>query len=179
MVGVTSVRPLLLASIVIVLASVSAPSLLTHYFDRPQAGEGAAAPEPAAIDEAEASGGRSVAIEAERDGHFYIDAQINFRPVRMMVDTGATVVALRQSDAESVGIRMRRADFDQPVQTANGTTHAAEATLDAIAVEDIEIDGVRALVLPDDQLSVSLLGGSFLSRLERFEMRSETLIFEN
>jgi aspartyl protease family protein len=173
-------RPLLFASILIMLASVAAPSLVTRYLERPQTEESAAATTAAAVEvEAGAPFGRSVAIAAESDGHFYIDAEINFRPVRMMVDTGATVVALRQSDAEAVGIRLHRADFAHPVQTANGATHAAEAMLDAIAVADIEIDGVRALVLPDDQLSVSLLGGSFLNRLERYEMRSETLIFEN
>lgn len=173
-------RLLLFASLLIVLASVSAPGLVSRYLDRPRAAQMPAEPALAAVEEGHAgSGSRSVVVEAERDGHFYIEARINLRPVRMMVDTGATVVALRQSDAEAAGIRVRRADFDQPVQTANGTTQAAAATLDAISVEDIEIPRVRALILPDDQLSVSLLGGSFLSRLERFEMRSETLIFEN
>lgn len=171
-------RPLLFASLLIVLASVSAPGLVSRYLDRPRAGPAPAAPALAAEEELHSSS-RSVEIEAERDGHFYIEAHINLRPVRMMVDTGATVVALRRSDAEAAGIRVRPADFDQPVQTANGTTQAAEATLDTIAVEAIEIERVRALILPDEQLSVSLLGGSFLSRLERFEMRSETLIFEN
>jgi len=171
-------RPLLFASLLIVLASVSAPGLVSRYLDRPRIGPAPAAPALAAEEELHSSS-RSVEIEAERDGHFYIEAHINLRPVRMMVDTGATVVALRRSDAEAAGIRVRPADFDQPVQTANGTTQAAEATLDTIAVEAIEIERVRALILPDEQLSVSLLGGSFLSRLERFEMRSETLIFEN
>src|SRR5688572_18064794 len=116
-------RPLLFASLLIVLASVSAPGLVSRYLDRPRAGPAPAAPALAAEEELHSSS-RSVEIEAERDGHFYIEAHINLRPVRMMVDTGATVVALRRSDAEAAGIRVRPADFDQPVQTANGTTQA-------------------------------------------------------
>ena len=107
------------------------------------------------------------------------NAEINARPVHLMVDTGATVVALRQSDAVSAGIRLMPGDFTNPVQTANGTTMAAETEIDSIMVEDIEVQRIRALVLPDDQLSISLLGASFLNGLERYEVADGTLIFEN
>ncbi len=177
-------RPLLFASILIVLAAVSAPGLLTRFVERPATSEALANDEQDGADAARerAAGAATtgqVAIKAGRDGHFYVDAEINFRPVRMMVDSGATVIALRQSDAHAAGIRPRRADFDRPVQTANGTAYAAEAELDSVAVREIEVGGVRALILPDDQLSVSLLGGSFLNRLARFEVSGGTLIFEN
>jgi aspartyl protease family protein len=177
-------RNLLLASAVIVLAAVSAPGLLTRYLEtsrEPEAslqarqiGGAGETEEPA-----RASGGHVHEIEIARDGHFYVDADINFRPVRLVVDTGATVVALRESDAVSAGIRMRPSDFQHPVQTANGTTNAAQATLESVEVAGIEVRNVRALVLPDDQLSISLLGGSFLSGLERFEVQDGTLTFEN
>ncbi len=177
-------RPLVFASILIVLAAVSAPGLLTRFVERPATSEALANDEQDGADVARerAAGAATtgqVAIKAGRDGHFYVDAEINFRPVRMIVDTGATVIALRQSDAHAAGIRPRRADFDHPVQTANGTAYAAEAELDSVAVREIEVGGVRALILPDDQLSVSLLGGSFLNRLARFEVSDGTLIFEN
>jgi aspartyl protease family protein len=48
-----------------------------------------------------------------------------------------------------------------------------------VRVDDIEVSDVRALVLPDDRLAVSLLGASFLSRLARYEVSGGTLIFEN
>lgn len=122
---------------------------------------------------------REVRIKAGRDGHFYVDADVNLRPVRLMVDTGATVVALRASDAAAAGIRVRDADFTNPVQTANGQTRAAEAMLDSIAISDIELRHIRALIIPDDQLAISLLGGSFLHGLHRFEVEDGTLVFEN
>jgi aspartyl protease family protein len=178
-------RSLLLASAVIALAAISAPKYLSAVLS---GDPGRAATEqrmsaaPDAVEERSATrsaAARQVEIGVAEDGHFYVDAEVNFRTVRLMVDTGATVIALRESDAREAGLRLNPRDFEFPVGTANGTAYAAEVDLDSIAVADIEVRGVRALVLPDDQLSVSLLGASFLNRLERFEIDDGTLIFEN
>ena len=171
-------RGLFFASVAIMVAAASAPGLVTRYLERPTAAE----PPQAGDEELPQRGTGSssqVEIKAESDGHFYVDAEVNFRPVRLLVDTGATVTALRRSDAEAAGIRLIAADFAHPVGTANGTTYAAEAELDSVAVEGIELSGVRAFVLPDEQLAISLLGASFLNRLTRFEVADGTLIFEN
>ncbi len=179
-------RSLLLASLLIAGIAAALPSIFTNYFSPAAKGRAAANPHAALEERAAAaaegrqpSGPRQVEVKAERDGHFYVDAQVNFRPVHLMVDTGATVVALRVSDAAAAGIRVLPADFVNPVQTANGTTNAAEAKLESISVSDIELRNVRALIVPDDQLSVSLLGGSFLRGLRRFEVADGILTFEN
>jgi aspartyl protease family protein len=174
-------RPLLITCILIGLAAVVAPNFFTHYLRQPVVANVAAEGAPASDNPESPSPAepRQVEIRAERDGHFYVDAQINNRPVRLMVDTGATVVALRASDAAAAGIRVAKSDFTNPVQTANGTTMAAEAQLDSVAVDDIEVRHIRALIVPDDQLSLSLLGGSFLNGLQRFQVADGTLIFEN
>lgn len=172
-------RTLLFVSILIVLAASSAPGLLARYIQQSPARAGPVAEAAATAEPSQRAPRSGFEVKAERDGHFYLEAEINFRPVRMMVDTGATVVALRASDARAAGIRVTAADFTQPVQTANGTTGAAEALLDVIAIEDIEVRNVRALVIPDEKLRTSLLGGSFLHRLRRFEVSDGTLMFEN
>lgn len=176
-------RSLLITCILIGLAAVAAPKLFMHYAKQPTTANMVSAPSTSATDEASAAappGVRQVEIEAEGDGHFYVSAEINTaHDIRLMVDTGATVVALRASDAAAAGIRPLKSEFVDPVQTANGTTMAAEATLDRISIEDIEIHHVRALVLPDDQLSLSLLGGSFLKGLQRYQVADGRLVFEN
>ena len=175
-------RNFLFASVALMVLGVAAPGVLTKYV-KPDGGEAetalyeASAEEPAAP--ASGGNGRQFSIRASRDGHFYLDAEINFRDVRFMVDTGATAVALRESDAASAGIRVSKGEFDKPVSTANGVTYAAAVMIDALTVEDIRVTGVRALVLPDDALSISLLGSSFLNKLGRFEVADGTLIFEN
>ncbi len=177
-------RSLLVVSLLICGIAVAMPSFFTHYMGK-SAPAGLASVRPTPAPEVSPAANRQdvvaseVQIKAENDGHFYVDASVNFRPVRLMVDTGATVVALRASDAAAAGIHVHDADFTNPVQTANGTTNAAEATLDSVSISDIEVRDVRALIVPDDKLSISLLGGSFLHGLRRFEVADGTLTIEN
>jgi aspartyl protease family protein len=179
-------RALLFISAIIALVAIAAPRAFTYYMDGGHASRRSPTREAMtreiSVDRperAEQSSGQRVQVEAARDGHFYVDAEINFRPVRLIVDTGASVVALRESDAATAGIRVRPGDFQRPVQTASGTTNAAEATLDSVAIEYIEVRNVRALILPDEELSVSLLGGSFLNDVERYEVTDGTLVIED
>ncbi|MYZ48682.1 TIGR02281 family clan AA aspartic protease [Propylenella binzhouense] len=169
-------RNLLVLSVLIALAAASVPGIVARYA---APADGLVGERPNGRQAAKAAGPRRIAIRAGADGHYYVDAAINLRPIRLMVDTGATVVVLRQSDAARVGLRTVRADFSHPVQTANGTTYGAETTLDSVAVSDIDVGDVRALVIPDAQLGMSLLGASFLNRLGRFEVSNGTLILED
>jgi aspartyl protease family protein len=176
-------RSVLLICLLIGGVAVAMPNLFTTYMAPGKTHRVAVVEEPAETEApavtTHSSASRVIEIRAERDGHFYVEAEINFRPVRLMVDTGATVVALRASDAAEAGVRVRESDFVNPVQTANGTTKAAEAVLESVSVSDIELRNVRALIVPDDQLSVSLLGGSFLHGVRRFEVADGTLVIED
>lgn len=176
-------RSLLLICFLIAAIGIAAPGMITRFLVRPAENASPAADlpkgHPGARSGQQSSAANRFEVKAESDGHFYVDAEINRRRVHLIVDTGASVVALRRSDAEAVGIRAVPADFDHPVATANGTVNGAEANLDSVSVADIEVDGVRALVLPDESLSVSLLGATFLNRLARFQVSDGSLMFEN
>ena len=176
-------RPLLFVCALIAVAGVALPRLLSERLGGATAPAGTHAPRASRLQSGvTARSSRTSAqaeFKAERDGHFYVDAEINGRPVHLMVDTGATVVALRQSDAEVAGIHVNKADFVHPISTANGAVDAAEAQLDSISIREIDVDDVRALVLPDASLSISLLGATFLNRLGRLEVSNGTMTFEN
>jgi len=88
----------------------------------------------------------------------------------MLVDTGASIVALSYEDAETVGIRVTANDFTAQLRTANGVVEAAPVRLPEIRVGDILVENVDAVVLPRGRLGTSLLGMSFLRRLRGFEM---------
>ena len=121
----------------------------------------------------------SVRIPVQADGHYYVDGKVNGRNVALVVDTGATMVALRESDARRAGIRIGRGDFDHPIYTANGTAYAAEVNLGRVSVGGVSVRDVRAVVIPDDRLSISLLGASFLNELQRFQVANNVLVLEN
>jgi len=123
--------------------------------------------------------GSRVELRAGPSGHFHVEAEVNGRSVPVMVDTGATMVALSYEDAESAGIYLRPQDFTHGVNTANGRARVAPVQLDRVSIGDITVRNVRAVVSERGRLSTSLLGMSFLSRLSRAEMRSGTLELED
>jgi aspartyl protease family protein len=104
-------------------------------------------------------------LRRSRNGHFYADAYINGRPIRVLVDTGASAVALSSEDAAVLGIFPRESDFRFGVNTANGTTRVAVVRLESVQVGDVVVDGVQAVVAQPGNQVESLLGMSFLRRL--------------
>ena len=127
----------------------------------------------------ERSGGYgTVELPVGANGHYSTTAMINGRPVDVMVDTGASIVALSFEDAERAGIFVRPTDFTHTVGTANGSTRVALVNLDSVSIGDITVRGVRAAVTEPGKLGVTLLGMTFLNRLSRTEMRRGTLILE-
>jgi len=82
-----------------------------------------------------------------------------------MIDTGASVIALRQQDAARLGIRPAPRDFTAKVTTANGIVLAAPTEIATVELGGILVHNVAAVVLPDEALAQNLLGMSFLSRI--------------
>ncbi|MEZ5937426.1 MAG: TIGR02281 family clan AA aspartic protease [Hyphomonadaceae bacterium] len=107
----------------------------------------------------------SARLRKEDDGHYWANVRINGADLRLMVDTGATYVALTRRDAERAGLDILALPENVQVTTANGEVPARSAMLKSVAVDDIDVSGVRAIVI-DDGLSQSLLGMSFLNRLK-------------
>lgn len=126
-----------------------------------------------------AHSGGVVELTAERNGHFVTEAEINGRQVEIMVDTGATFVALSHEDAERAGIYLSPSDFTHSVGTANGRAKVAPVSLGRVSIGDITVRDVQALVSEPGKLQTSLLGMSFLKRLSSFEMRSGTLYLKD
>lgn len=121
----------------------------------------------------------SARLRMSENGHFMSKAQINGRTIQVMVDTGASTVALSHEDARKAGFRPDDLDFDRPVSTANGIVKAARVRIDRIEVGGILVERVDAMVLPKGALSGSLLGMSFLSRLDSFEVKNGVLHLRN
>jgi aspartyl protease family protein len=117
----------------------------------------------------------AVSLRAEANGHFIADALVNGTHVSFIVDTGATDVVLRRSDAERLGIDLKALRYVVPVHTANGDTLIALVDLDEIVIGSIRVERVSASV-PLNELSHSLLGMSFLKKLSSFSVDSDRLI---
>jgi aspartyl protease family protein len=112
--------------------------------------------------------GREILIAMGPGGHFMTSGQINGKPVQFMVDTGATTVALSRSEAERIGVDWKTGQRGLS-QTAGGVVPVYIVSLTSIRINDVEVFGVNATVIPVEMPFV-LLGNSFLSR---FSMRRD------
>ena len=120
----------------------------------------------------------SVEIAAGPNGHYTYTALINGRSVPVLIDTGASLVALSYEDAERAGIFVRPGDFTQHVSTANGIARVAPVVLDSVRIGDITLYDVEAAVSEPGRLGTTLLGMTFIGRLSRAEMRGGILILQ-
>jgi aspartyl protease family protein len=124
------------------------------------------------------SHGRSAEVARTSSGDFAISAQINGARVHMVVDTGATSVVLTAEDAKSAGLPLALLNYTVNIETANGRARAAPVTLDRIAMGELEERSVEALVVQPGQLRTSLLGMSFLNRLQSWQVNGDRLMLK-
>jgi aspartyl protease family protein len=134
-----------------------------------QTGRGATAAStstaPAAPNAPPPTGPRTLVLKVGSGGAFELDARVDGKRVHFIVDTGATHIALRESDAARLGIRPAPNEYTARVSTANGIGRAAVTQLRSIEVGQIVVRNAEALIVPDRALGSNLLGMSFLSKV--------------
>ncbi len=119
--------------------------------------------------------GSAAELVKSPDGHYWADASVNGTAIHVLVDTGATAVALTADDARRLGYQPETLDYAYQVTTANGPARAAKISLANISVAGAQVQNVDALVI-DKGLQNSLLGMSYLGRLSQFEATPTALI---
>ena len=113
-------------------------------------------------------------ISKSADGHYWAQAQVDGRSLRVLVDTGASAVALTAADAQRLGFDPARLRYDRNIAAASGRVRAAPVTLDHVEVAGARVEHVAALVV-ERGLPASLLGMSYLGRLSGFSADREGL----
>jgi aspartyl protease family protein len=179
-------RSSILVAVVACIAAVYAPTVFPALLQAMSGGTSppparpVAAPAPpiapAVTPASDAEEGRTIEIPADGGGQYSTDVEINGVFVRMLVDTGATTVALSADTAQRLGLPLSEASYTALVRTANGVARAAPVVLSAVSVGDIYVPAVQGVVLERRAGHVDLLGMSFLKRLSSVEQKSGRLI---
>jgi len=120
----------------------------------------------------------SVTLVADQQGHFFVEPIVNGIRLRMLVDTGATLVVLSRDDARRIGINPQASDFQAKVSTANGVVSVAPIRLKEVVIGEISVRDIPAAVFPENKLQIGLLGMSLLSKLSHFEVAAGRLILK-
>ncbi|MGF1592627.1 MAG: TIGR02281 family clan AA aspartic protease [Kiloniellaceae bacterium] len=127
---------------------------------------GTAAPPPAARSE--------LVLQAGPHGHFMVEAFVDGRPLTFLVDTGASSIYLTPEDAATLGWTPPRLTYSERYSTAAGEVRAAPVTLRSLRIGQLELYDLPASV-GEQAGSVSLLGMSFLKRLDGYQVRGDRL----
>jgi aspartyl protease family protein len=117
----------------------------------------------------------TLSYKADRSGHVFVEAEVNGTPIRFLVDTGASFVTLRAEDARAAGIVSGDLHYTRQTATANGVVRVAPVKLRELRLDQLVMEEVDATVI-DAPLNISLLGMSFLKRLDGYEMRDGALV---
>ena len=150
------------------------------FVPRPGQGEAAAIEAPSAdgrLPESNPGGwshGEHV-LARSGDGHFYANVRVTGTDVLMMVDTGASFVALTGEDADALGLAWHPDDAVMVARGASGPVNGVPVQLDEVEVGGHMVRNVRAAIIPDG-LDVSLLGQSFLSQIDRVEIARDEMV---
>jgi len=119
---------------------------------------------------------RSLVLRASDGGHFAVEARVDGRRIPFMIDTGASQITIRESDAARLGFHPKERDYTVRINTANGAGRAAQVDLRMVEVGDIVVRDLPALVIPDNMLNVNLLGMTFLSRVRWSHERGKLML---
>jgi aspartyl protease family protein len=114
-------------------------------------------------------------LQREGDGHFYASAMIDGAATRLMVDTGASVIALTGEDAAAAGLDWDDNDIQPIGRGASGTIYGVRARLSEVAIGNMVRRNVDAIIVPEG-LDISLLGQSFLAQVGSVEINGDTMV---
>ncbi len=119
--------------------------------------------------------GTETRVRMARDGHFWIRAQINGRPARFMVDTGATLTAIGPETAQAALVKVQERRNPVMLNTANGTIPAELATIASLSFGNIVARDLDAVIVPGIG-ATNVLGMNLLSRLASWRVERGVLI---
>ncbi|MCF6262660.1 MAG: retroviral-like aspartic protease family protein [Xanthomonadales bacterium] len=116
--------------------------------------------------------GSTVIIPADRQGHYRAEGEINGQPVKFLLDTGATAVAIPEKLAQQLGLKKGQ---QIQLQTANGIARGYMTRLEQVRLGSIRVNNVRAVISPGLGGDI-LLGMSFLRHLNWRHANNELIL---
>ncbi|HLZ03061.1 MAG TPA: TIGR02281 family clan AA aspartic protease, partial [Bradyrhizobium sp.] len=142
-------RAVIAIAVISLIACAIVPRYAAQMMPAPGPATAVAAAHPAiAAAQSSIAASRSVVIAPSRGGDFRVTGRVDGRRIDFMVDTGASVIALKPEDAAMLGIHPVERDYVALVKTANGVIRVAPVELSTVEIEDLEVHNVAALVLP-------------------------------
>ena len=166
-------------SLKLAVAVVAVGIAMVLFIDREEAASSSRADAAVAAAESKRSEGTApfseLVLRAGAHGHFIVDASVNGQTLTFLVDTGASSIYLTPQDAAKLGWTPPRLTYSERYHTAAGEVRAAPVTLRSLRIGQLELFDLPASV-GEQESSMSLLGMTFLKRLDSYQVRGDRLI---
>lgn len=130
-------------------------------------------PRPAAPAAVAADRPVETVLERSGGGHFYAAVDVNDEPIRFLVDTGASMVALTMEDARRAHVAFDPAQFEVVGKGASGDVRGQEVRIASLVLDGKRATDIRGVVLENSEMS--LLGQSFLRHVETVEIKGDEM----
>ena len=117
--------------------------------------------------------GEAIELRRQDDGHYWIMVDINGKPVRFMVDSGATMTAINATTARDAGIESD--GYPIILSTANGRVAAKRANVQSLVVGPHRIEN-HPVVVSESFGDINLLGMNFLNSMQSWRVEANVMI---
>jgi aspartyl protease family protein len=117
--------------------------------------------------------GKAIELRRQDDGHYWIIVDINGKPVRFMVDSGATMTAINATSAREAGVEAN--GYPIILSTANGRVAAKRGNVQSLVVGPHRIEN-HPVVVSESFGDVNLLGMNFLNNMQSWRVESNKMI---
>ena len=112
------------------------------------------------------TGIKTVTLTPDEQGMYWTTGTINDVEMRFVVDTGATLISMNRHEAEKAGIDYKSEGIKTFSNTAGGRDPVYVVRLHKVKIGDILLRDIYAAVHESDYPEVTLLGNSFLNRVD-------------
>ena len=118
--------------------------------------------------------GEDITIRRQDDGHYWLQVDVNGKPVRFMIDSGATTTAVNASTARETGIQVDTDGYPVFLNTANGSVAAQRGIIQSLKIGTHEI-GQHNVVVSESFGDTNVLGMNFLDSMQSWKVEANVM----
>ena len=118
--------------------------------------------------------GEEITIRRQDDGHYWLQVDVNGKPVRFMVDSGATITAVNGNTARETGIEVDADGYPVFLSTANGRVTAQRGIIQSLNIGTHEI-GQHNVVVSESFGDTNVLGMNFLDSMQSWKVEANVM----
>lgn len=118
--------------------------------------------------------GEEITIRRQDDGHYWLQVDVNGKPVRFMIDSGATTTAVNANTARETGIEVDTDGYPVFLNTANGSVAAQRGIIQSLKIGTHEI-GQHNVVVSESFGDTNVLGMNFLDSMQSWKVEANVM----